>query len=978
MSESSGGESAGAGSAGGQVAVSSPPPLYLVTLGTPAMTRGGRPLEGAASQRKPLALLALLASHGAAGVSRDRVLALLWPEMDDPRARGALKQTVYALRRDTGEPRIVTGTQALALDQAAIVADVGRFRRAVELGDLEEAVRLYRGPFLDGLFLPDAGPFEEWLETERSALARIHRTSLRTLAVRSAGTPAAAEWWRRLLEADPLDSAAAVGLMEAMAGTSQVPAALRVAREHAALVRRELHTDPDPAVTALEEKLRRTVPPTPVAVAAPREVPEAPAPTEGAGPTGALRRTRAVRLIAAIAAAALAGLLLRPRSPPASPPSLHSPVSVLVLPFDYQGTPGHEDLRNGVRELVQRGLEGMDGIRVVDPRAAVATLGTIPSADSAGVRAAAARMGADLIVRGTIVMASDRLRILASAHPTGHDRPGTRAAAAQVNGDPAAIFVLADRLSAQLLAQLRPATERRLLGPAAATSSLTAFKAFAEGEALFLGGRYPEAVSAYQRAVAEDSGFALAYYRLSLASDWASMTDLSPAAAEQAVRHQERLPARERALLKAYFAWRRGQADEAEEQYRAILAAYPTDVEAWFQLGEVLFHGNPFRGRSISEARAPFAQVLRFEPSNERAVSHLVRVVANERRRGELDSLLQRVPEPANEAWLDVFRYRASPDPGSLERAVERVASEPDVVVYTAVERAAVYLRDFAAAEALARTLLEPSRPVQVRVRGRLTLAELALARGRWEAAQRELEAAAALAPGVALAHRALLTASPFLPLDTAATSGLRARLARPFTLPASPESVYLSWQEFSPALLGAYLRGILAARGGDSLGWSGELERLERLSGSRRDEAQAANLAHSIRAMAAWQAGNAVDGLTELQRAEAPTRIETIRTPFGAQSFERYLRAELLEALGDEASALGWYRSMGESTTFDLAYLGPSLLRMGRIHERLGNAEAAADAYRELLELWRECDAALRPARDEAARRLEALNGAS
>ena len=971
MSSSDGGESEVARSVAGQTSVSPTisAPLTLLTLGAPALNRGGKPLPGAAASRKPLALLAFLASHPD-GVSRDRVLALFWPELDDGRARGALKQTVYALRRDSGEPRIVTGAATLALDHAAIFSDLGQFRDAFERGDLEAAVRLYRGPFLDGLFLPEAGPFEEWLEIERAGLARAYREALRALAVRSSLAPtAAAEWWRRLLEADPLDSTAAIGLMQSLAAGAQVPAALRVAREHAAVVQRELHTDADPTVAALAEKLRRSAPALPKQPETSVEVPRA-VPDHARIPT----RPRGVLVLVGVAAVAIGVFSLWPRAAttPQLGPALQCDGAGIAVRI--QGSGPHAELRDGLRDLLQRGLEGVEGIQVMDPRAAASALGATPASDSAGVRGVAARIGADMVVRGMMVEAPDRIRLLASAYPTHGSPEEAPVAVAEVNGDPGAIFALADRLAAHLLAQLRPSAQRRLLRSAATTASLPAFKAFAEGEALFLAGRYPEAVTAFQRAIAEDSSFALAYYRLSLAADWASMTDLSPTAAEQAVRHQERLPERERMLLKAYFAWRRGDADDAERQYRAILATYPTDVEGWFQLGEVLFHGNPFRGRSITEARTPFARVLGFEPGNERAISHLVRVLAADRRTRELDSVLQQVPEPANEPWLDVFRHRTAMDAGSLERTLARLASEPDVVVYTAAERAAVYLRDFAAAEALTRMLLDASRPLHTRVRGRLTLAELALARGQWETAKRELAAASALAPGTALAHRALLMASPFLPPDDSTFTDLRSRLARPFTLPTSPESVYLSWQEFPPNILGSYLRGILAARLGDSTGWMREVTELEQFSGTRRDEAQASNLGRSIRAMSAWRAGDAVGGLGELQRAEAPTRLETVRTPFGAQSFERYLRAEFLDELGDAQSALGWYRSMGESTTFDLTYLGPALLRMGRIHERTGNVESAAAAYRELIELWASCDTALQPVRDEAVRRLAAM----
>jgi DNA-binding SARP family transcriptional activator len=46
--------------------------------------------DGAAAQRRPLALLSVLAIAGEGGVSRDKLTALLWPESDGPSARNTL------------------------------------------------------------------------------------------------------------------------------------------------------------------------------------------------------------------------------------------------------------------------------------------------------------------------------------------------------------------------------------------------------------------------------------------------------------------------------------------------------------------------------------------------------------------------------------------------------------------------------------------------------------------------------------------------------------------------------------------------------------------------------------------------------------------------------------------------------------------------------------------------------------------------
>ena len=69
-----------------------------------------------------LIVLAVLAVAGERGVSRDRLQALFWPESDPDRARKVLAQTVYAIRRDLGQPDAVLGTSELRLNPEIITA----------------------------------------------------------------------------------------------------------------------------------------------------------------------------------------------------------------------------------------------------------------------------------------------------------------------------------------------------------------------------------------------------------------------------------------------------------------------------------------------------------------------------------------------------------------------------------------------------------------------------------------------------------------------------------------------------------------------------------------------------------------------------------------------------------------------------------------------------------------------------------------
>jgi DNA-binding SARP family transcriptional activator len=72
--------------------------LRLKTLGGWSAVRAdGVPREIPAQR---VALLALLVTAGARGVSRDRAASLLWPDSPDEKARHSLGQSLYALRRD--------------------------------------------------------------------------------------------------------------------------------------------------------------------------------------------------------------------------------------------------------------------------------------------------------------------------------------------------------------------------------------------------------------------------------------------------------------------------------------------------------------------------------------------------------------------------------------------------------------------------------------------------------------------------------------------------------------------------------------------------------------------------------------------------------------------------------------------------------------------------------------------------------------
>src|SRR6476620_7247903 len=183
--------------------------LHLKTFGGLSVDIDGIPGTGAAQQRKTLGLLALLAASGQRGLSRDKLIATLWPETDAEHGRKLLNQACYALRRDLDAHELFLGSIQLSLNPAVISSDVAAFTAALEGNDPAGAVSCYTAPFLDGFYLNGGGEFETWAETERARLASLYRAGLEMLsagATKRGDHRVAADWWRCLLELDPLSS----------------------------------------------------------------------------------------------------------------------------------------------------------------------------------------------------------------------------------------------------------------------------------------------------------------------------------------------------------------------------------------------------------------------------------------------------------------------------------------------------------------------------------------------------------------------------------------------------------------------------------------------------------------------------------------------------------------------------------------------------------------------------------------------------
>ncbi|WP_300319181.1 BTAD domain-containing putative transcriptional regulator [Accumulibacter sp.] len=216
--------------------------------------------EIAVASRKAKGMLAVLAVHGPAAVTRERMAAIFWGDLAEERARHSLRQVLTALRRDA--PVVEASGETLRLDSRICTADAAEFAAlaaSADPGELERALALDSGPLLDGLSAKEEA-FEAWLGAERRRLSQAAAAALTRLAAHHAGQAkheAAVQLLQRLLAGDPANEDAHRALMrslEALGRRSEALYQYKLCRE---LLLKELQVEPDGATQALHDSIRR-------------------------------------------------------------------------------------------------------------------------------------------------------------------------------------------------------------------------------------------------------------------------------------------------------------------------------------------------------------------------------------------------------------------------------------------------------------------------------------------------------------------------------------------------------------------------------------------------------------------------------------------------------------------------------------------------------------------------------------------------
>jgi DNA-binding SARP family transcriptional activator len=217
--------------------------------GTFAQDDAGESVQGRLAQRHSLALLALLAIERVA-VSRDKLVAYLWPGKDEAAARHRLSVAMHVIRHSLGPDVLLVRGDAVALDPGGWDVDAWRFRDLLAGGELEAAIA-YSGTLLDGFFLRDAPQFERWVDTQRDRFARQRVAALQALALEAQGRGNwldAASHQRELVSLDPSSASYTLALMHCLTESGQHAAAIRTARAYTVTLSADYGLLPDPVV----------------------------------------------------------------------------------------------------------------------------------------------------------------------------------------------------------------------------------------------------------------------------------------------------------------------------------------------------------------------------------------------------------------------------------------------------------------------------------------------------------------------------------------------------------------------------------------------------------------------------------------------------------------------------------------------------------------------------------------------------------
>lgn len=902
--------------------------IEIRTLGAARVEIDGREIARLSAHRQKFALLAYLSLEGP--VSRDRLLAVFWPEREEERARHSLSQALYSLRRELGEDCVnVTGEQ-VGLQEMRVQSDARRLQTAADRGDWETVVDLYDGAFLDGFHLPGAPGFEEWQSATTARVSRLARRAFseiigrrsRAGAIREALT--AAERWADL---EPLEDEAQHAAIELLAATGNRSAAIQRYEAYRERLSQEMGVEPLERTVGLVERIRAGATPvsSPGTALRGRTTTSPPGSAAQPRPRSAADRRRARRIgryaagvVLLLLAAALTSRVLMSRRTPSTAPTVTVAVLPFVLPEAYRQN------RVAVTQLERRltsAMEWLNGIRTIDGSRLVGDALDWHSIEFSELQSRARAMGGAYLVAPEIVgtgsdsrltlnvyAVADGARLYRGGGPAGPDSAVSTLERLAFEG----VRAIADREGLSLTVP-----DKLLAG----TPSPMAFTNLIQGQSYFWAQDFSAAAAAFAHSIEADSDFAVAYYRLSVADNWLHDDGDALGAIRAALARRDHLAAPAVQLLAAQREFLLGHAHDAISGFQQSVVDIPDNTDGWLGLAESLLHLGGFAGYRPVDARPAFDRVGQLDSTFAPIYTHLVDLAIHAGDAGAARRYLRRMRSddlnrPSRALAVDLRfgddRARAAAL-NDLRRADRFTLSR----LVTVLGHGAL---DLPLVDTIGRALMGPDRTPDDRLRGAQYRFLALTGLGRWDDA---VSAWSPVAEGASFDRW-------YLAADLAGYDGgvraermydwARSLVARgeapDFSLPA--------WNERRQAFRALAHRALLRGDSSEVLALLGPLSQAE--SPNPADVMPEA-LRHTLQARLALLAADTTQAIEQLEDALARVpdlSLISFYPLFGLQP-ERFLLARLLVDRGEPARARTWIESFGNTwmSLGDVMYSG-------------------------------------------------------
>jgi serine/threonine-protein kinase len=679
----------------------------------------------------------------------------------------------------------------------------------------------------------------------------------------------------------------------------------------------------------------------------------------GAGAVAERRRLRrmAVGLPLVVAAAALGWILFGPRR--GTGPVVAGAETIAVLPFSTSG-PGVELMGEGMVDLLSTNLNSVGGIRAADPRMVLARWKKEGGSSGADLQTAlriARGVKAEAALVGSIVATGSRVRLSADLYGP----EGKSLARAQVDGAADSVLSLVDELSRSLVREIwrskEPVPSLRVSG--LTTGSLDAMREYLTGEQHYRRSEWDSAGAAFQRAIDQDSTFALAHYRLAMALGWKGGYALPRAreASEAALRFANRLQPRERALVTAYQLFSQSRL-EAVDSMRKYVAAWPDDIEGWYLLGETQYHTRERTGADPATVEASFERVLAADSTLTPALIH------------PLEMTLAYRDSARYARYLNLLRNGGSPDEFETFRAAGALVwqnQEPDTLA------ARLLAGHFGAAMAAFVAAQNDPRATGDDVLKRFATVARVFERSNPDAAKIQMAAARGLVLASLGRFNDLGKLSDSLrPFSQEQAGGIKLFPLMVGIAPPGYGAEYLARFDKAPLLspFQAYIAATIKLAQGD-IPRGGKI--VDSLLAS--DTTKYPPFLHSLLIAArGWRtvlAGDTIAGLKDMARGVGQA------APMGGSFLNAPVRIQYAAVLASRPDTRQQgIRLLRYGFDNDIGFQPMTVFALARGYDAAGDKVNARQAYSQFLRLWNKADESAKPRIEEAKEALQRLTG--